>query len=366
MFRVLIADDEKMVLVSTENSFAFAKYNMRAAEKTCDSFEALQLLQSSRFDAAFLDIRMPGLSGIDIIRSCRNENINTEFIVVSGYSDYSYMKDAIQLGAFDYCLKPVQSKETDVILERLFEKLYKNRLGQDPDLLIKLFSIKDIRPSLEYLRISPKENNLTVFAVDAPCVKDILSVNPFPEDYAGFILSETRALFIYAIPPSDISTVTQSYLAVSGCRLAVGNTAVNSGQFLKLIEQLTIDLLLTSEAEPLINTVIGNSDDVFLQLLDEVRSQFTEEISLQKLAEKYNLSYSYCSELFKSVTGFNFSKYIAKLRMTTASELLLTTSNSVSQISYSVGYQNYHHFVGMFKTYFGVTPTEYRQKRTKT
>ena len=111
MYQILLADDEKMALLSSERTLPFADYHMRAAARVSDSYEALRLLENGCFDAAFLDIRMPGLSGLEIIRSCIEKPLCPAFVVLSGYSDFAYMKQAIQLGAFDYCLKPLQSTE---------------------------------------------------------------------------------------------------------------------------------------------------------------------------------------------------------------------------------------------------------------
>ena len=113
----------------------------------------------------------------------------------------------------------------------------------------------------------------------------------------------------------------------------------------------------------MIRTVAIASNDAFQRLLEEVRRSYTEELSLQALAQKYSLNYSYCSELFKAATGFTFSKYLIHLRMNAAAGQLLSTSRPVTDIAYAVGYRNYHHFTGMFKAFFGVTPTEFRQKK---
>ena len=119
MYRILLADDEKMALLSTNRSLPFAQWNMAVSASLCDPYEALSLLENGYYDAAFLDIRMPGLSGLDIIKKRKAAPFCPECIVVSGYSDFSYLKQAIQLGAFDYCLKPIQNGEASALLERL-------------------------------------------------------------------------------------------------------------------------------------------------------------------------------------------------------------------------------------------------------
>lgn len=363
MFRILIADDEKMVLLSTEKTYPFAKYHMEIVSRTCDSYEALSLLQEFFFDAALIDIRMPGLTGIDIIKSCREKDISTEFIVVSGYSDFEYMKQAIQLGAFDYCLKPVQRREADILSERLCHILLKNRLGQDAARMEKMLSTKDIRPTLHYLGFPEDIHNVTLLYLSVFSLFDIFPLLTFTGRQYAFLLSETNAALLFSVSAAEAETIIQACLRLPGCRLAAGTTDTAAGQLSRLNEQVRTDLLLTTAEHPFIRSVLPDSNDTFQLLLNDVRLHYTEDLSLQFLAQKYNFSYSYCSELFKSVTGYNFSKYITNLRMNAAARQLLQTADSTSEISYRNGYRNYHHFVKMFKSYFKETPTQYRQKR---
>lgn len=373
MFRILLADDEKMVLLSTEKTFPFSKYGMRVAAKTTDSIQALQLLEESFFDAALVDIRMPGLSGIDLIQECRHKKIATEFIVVSGYSDFAYMKQAIQLGAFDYCLKPVQRQEADELSRRLSDLLFKKRMEQDSARLAKMLSHKDILPDLVRLGFSRPIHELTVLHIFLPSAREIISLfseqnmvsSLFLYSYF-FLLSETNVLLLASVSEGNEKDLLDVVLSLSGCRLAIGSTDSSSGQLGKLVTQLSTDLLLTTQDSPLIRTRISDENDSFRQLLEEVRLHYDRDLSLQALARKYNFSYSYCSELFKSSTGYNFSKYITRLRMNAAAGRLLETNDSTADIGYRVGYRNYHHFIKVFKEYFGQTPSQFRQKKGDT
>ena len=360
MYQILLADDEKMALLSSERTLPFADYHMRAAACVSDSYEALRLLETGCFDAAFLDIRMPGLSGLEIIRSCIEKPLCPAFVVLSGYSDFAYMKQAIQLGAFDYCLKPLQSTEAAALLARLEPQLYQNRLQNGPLLLARLSDPETQEETLARCGLAGTGGPLTVAAAALPSCRDLLSLPD--SSFFPLFLEEQKALLLSAANPSAVSEELDRLLAIPGCRLAVGNFDPASGRLGRLIEQLQTDLLLTSEETPLIQTVAAAPNDAFQRLLEEVRQEYTKDLSLQVLAKKYSLSYSYCSELFKTATGFTFSKYLTQLRMNAAASLLLTTSRPVADISYEVGYHNYPHFAGMFKSFFGLTPTEFRQK----
>ena len=99
----------------------------------------------------------------------------------------------------------------------------------------------------------------------------------------------------------------------------------------------------------------------FLSLVDFVNKNYYKDLSLQHLSNEYNINYTYCSELFKKVTGYNFSHYITNIRLRKACEMILETEMSITDISYKVGYNDYHYFAKVFKKNMNMTPSQYRE-----
>jgi AraC-like DNA-binding protein len=93
-----------------------------------------------------------------------------------------------------------------------------------------------------------------------------------------------------------------------------------------------------------------------------MRARLERTISAKELASVVNLSTSHLSHLFKSETGLSPGKYLRRLRMEKAGELLETTLFSVKQIMASVGYNNKSNFSRHFKRHFGPTPSKYRKR----
>ena len=119
MYRILIADDEPMALYSTAHAFPWADWGFDPPVLMTEAPAALDKLRAERFDAAIVDIRMPQMTGIDLIRLSGEAGLQTVFIVLSGYSDFSYVQTALRLSAFDYCLKPILPDAAQAALERL-------------------------------------------------------------------------------------------------------------------------------------------------------------------------------------------------------------------------------------------------------
>lgn len=90
------------------------------------------------------------------------------------------------------------------------------------------------------------------------------------------------------------------------------------------------------------------------------------DISLDDISRRINISSYYFSKLFKEETGVNFIEYLTDLRMEKSKELLASPNMSIKDICVSVGYQDPNYFSRIFKKINGVTPSEYREQITVT
>jgi YesN/AraC family two-component response regulator len=103
----------------------------------------------------------------------------------------------------------------------------------------------------------------------------------------------------------------------------------------------------------------NNFNGNFIALLEYVNKNYDKELSLGDLADKFFLNMSYCSELFKKVTGYTFSDYVTKLRMETAVELMQSGKYTASIVCDMTGYNDYYYFSKIFKRFHGVTPSKF-------
>lgn len=100
--------------------------------------------------------------------------------------------------------------------------------------------------------------------------------------------------------------------------------------------------------------------DWIKQTIDYMELHAAEGITVQDTAEAAGINRTYFSGMFTKHVGISPSGYITRIRMTKASEMLRTTSASVTEIAYSLGYTNLYAFTRAYKNYYGVSPTEYR------
>ena len=92
-----------------------------------------------------------------------------------------------------------------------------------------------------------------------------------------------------------------------------------------------------------------------------INNNFSEDISLTSVAERFFISPCYLSRTFKRVTGSSFAEYVNGVRIKEASRLLLKTDKSISDIAISVGFKSTTHFGRAFKALVGISPLSYRK-----
>lgn len=128
------------------------------------------------------------------------------------------------------------------------------------------------------------------------------------------------------------------------------------------LEQLESILEQTlSTACHLIQTRKDQRDPMTSFVLDYLESHYHEDITLDLVAEKLDISGGYLSTYFKEKTGKNFIDYVHEVRINKAKELLLRSDMLIQEAASQVGYNNLNSFNRMFKKYTGSTPSEFRK-----
>ncbi len=118
MYKAIIIDDEPWTILDIEQTFALKEMGFEIIGSFRSPLKALPAIMSKKPDLIITDIRMPGMTGLELIQKVRAQHLNCEFIIVSGYNDFAYAKEAIAYGVTGYCLKPLDPAETAACLER--------------------------------------------------------------------------------------------------------------------------------------------------------------------------------------------------------------------------------------------------------
>lgn len=115
---MFVADDELWIRERIITSIDWGKIGVTVIGSAADGEEALTLCRELKPDIILTDIRMPGINGLDFIKTLHDEKNNTKIIIISGYSDFNYARQAIKIGVVDYILKPVENAELINIVKK--------------------------------------------------------------------------------------------------------------------------------------------------------------------------------------------------------------------------------------------------------
>jgi len=108
---LLIADDEATIRNGLSTVVPWEQFGITIVGTAEDGREAYEIIKSCNPDIVITDIRMPGMDGLQLMERVKNEKLQTNFIILSGYGDFKYAQKAIQLGAKNYFLKPIKIDE---------------------------------------------------------------------------------------------------------------------------------------------------------------------------------------------------------------------------------------------------------------
>jgi len=333
VIKVAVIDDEYIVLEGMKAVLRRCQVEHELIGTAANSMDAMTLLRNHTCDVAFIDICLSGCSGLDMMEQLRNEGITTDFVVISGYTEFDYAQRAIRLGVFDYIDKPITIEKVRRVMESLEKRLENSR--KIPNLF------NEIIDSIQNRR-----------------------VDEFKEKTQEFLYKSE----IYDMSQEKIRSVYEWLCMIEK---VIGETFNNVN--VKAILPSWSEIESIREYDILICTIQNSLNQMCLLFPNRERQQhrtisqieaylkehLSEEISLCDVSEEFHLSPGYISVLFKKETGSTLVKQLNNLRVERA-KILLSQGEKVGITARQVGFSNYRYFIDIFKRQVGLTPNEYR------
>lgn len=425
MFKVMVVDDEMIVRKGIMTSIDWSAHDIAITAEARNGQEALDRLRRHPVDLILTDIRMPVMSGIELAKAVRSEYPEIELVLLSGYEDFQYAKEAMSIGIRHYLLKPViaeklvatladiRDAERDKRLAKLGE-LSKNKLFNENLPLIKtklmhslLDRKSDIREAAgkaEALGISlagPMYQMIVAEADDDPHAADRLSqkekealafafLNVTEETlaarFAGFVSfggEAGRLIGLIGLHPETPASAVRAacerirsnllrYLKLS-VSIGIGSPV---GRLLDIVrsydEAASAVRRKTFEGKGKIFALdggleeeTGRSGKMVKEVIRYVSGHFDKPIGLTEAAEHVSVTPAYLSKVFKEETGITFIKWLNRLRVEEAKRLLDDTWLKTYEIAEKVGFQDYKYFSLIFKTIAGCSPRDYRHRESR-
>lgn len=400
---IIIADDENLARKSLSMFITREFPNLVIVGEACDGIELKQLLETRTPDIAIIDVQMPGLSGLEVMQLVKSQGNRTHFIVNTAYSEFEYVKQALDLKADGYLLKPMKRQDMVASVARICELVRQERDEEqrreelsrimetvEPTLASQIvmsvcadncdqasfasyLRLKHIRfvagVVMQYVPVHGKiRANLR--ELQARMEEDLV-------DVAHYLLSATSdAIILILLLTEEIAGDRREawFHEMEGIFYeeicAILDQAIVMGTGCIVEEFREMNLSYHSCNEQIRGELTGSPEE---PLPDErtsgyaeaARSYFerhyTEDISLTDCADSLRISPYYLSHTFKAVTGMTCLEYLTQIRMERAMELCRDIAVPLKDIGQRCGYNNISYFYKVFKQYTGTTIGKYRK-----
>ena len=525
MLKVMFVDDEPYIVEGLKVLIDWEKENFEIVKVAENGEEALKYLRENEVNLVIADIRMPVMTGIELLERVKSEGVSDAyFVILSGYNDFQYAKDAMRLGCLDYLLKPIKKDELLEILRRISdidkenseleahhketETAYLQRhmialiVGRydevNIDYIQKNMRISDgVRyviielPEIDELdttdgstmnsRRELNEAAKQILGDDSNHIIYDVSLNHSTYD-TGFIycdyMADDRGIddmeFLTRLQSrleaslkkkvrvlsgkkvSDITQISKSYSSacilksqevfhearpivtyeremsinprkatlfkkslddlvkaieqsdeteISRCvnafyddisKAGLGDSvSLNMNYLLFQLIHIATELDDELDQEEILHRISESSFDegikrgssihmynfaceyaqylnqlrkdvsggILKDVENEIKANYSENLSLKKLSEKYFINCSYLGALFTKKYGISFKDYLTDYRINEAAKMLINTQDRIVDISAAVGYKNSDYFIRRFIEIKGMTPSQYRRQK---
>ena len=139
MISIYIADDEVWITLGLQKLLQKTKYDVWVVGTANNGLTAKEEIAEFQPQILFADIRMPGMSGLDLLTKIHEVSPGTKVVIISGYAEFSYALEAVQKHAFDYLLKPIKVEDLERVLANYLKESKEMESKEDipsPDRMI--------------------------------------------------------------------------------------------------------------------------------------------------------------------------------------------------------------------------------------
>ena len=367
--RILIAEDEQRTRQGLVRVLQSLRDEYEIVAQASNGKAALEMILEQKPDVVFIDIKMPFMDGLELSRLVKKALPQTKIIILSGYNEFDYAKEAIKIGISDYLLKPVTSANLIDALKKVAETIREER--EKSKLLERYF--------VSYEKYTEFLDKTDYSGVDRKLIEDFLKLGSldecrlFIEEYFAAVGENNyKSLLLRQYMVMDIFYCVQEFLK---------GINVNTDE----IPPERKDIKLIPKAITNVETTLMYLTDLFIFALtmrdrasndrygtlirdakDYIAQNYSNsDFSLNMIATHIGVSPSYFSSIFKQETGQSFVEYLTKSRIDKACGLLKCTTLRTAEIGERVGYNDPHYFSSTFKKITGQSPKEFKAKEVK-
>lgn len=409
--RIIVADDEYFARRAIVKMIRELSPEAEICLEAEAGREIMDFLEKNPADVIFTDIRMLDGDGLEVSEFVQRNYPDVSVVIISGYADFEYASAAIRYGVEDYLTKPVQKEKLLETLDRIRRKrkARKRMVEEKVESRMELESIRYMNPEEVFAEVKVAESLIGTIREREIDDKDSWQMVSFQilerlTNWSRERLEEQKEYFrqhlermklweyyfypkeeflILAAPgqknsgggylPAAVEKMLAALERDRRLHFTAGISAVHQGldaQTLAEAYRECCGAVNRRHLEPGRRVFLWEQDnsepqeELVNRILAYVDENYQYEISLTQMAnEVFFMNASYLSRVFKAGTGKNFSRYLIEYRMQRAARLLADRSLRISDVAQAVGYNDASYFIRTFKSFYRMTPEQYRAEQ---
>lgn len=395
MWKVLIADDEPKIRQGLKRVLEEMELSITVCAEARNGVDALKKATEFHPDFFLVDICMPKLSGIQFLEELRKSNKDCPVIVISGFNEFSYAKQAIKLGVSEYLLKPIATSELRSAVLKVIEEirqkqksekfveLVKQQVVQNKDYLRDVFfndwmegklSKSEWKEQAEFLEMHFPEKMVLILAsvqsgydkkIDKGTVTEEIYKITF-ENIFRKLMEPYHTIGVFASRYEDVAVIMEE---IPGdpekfCENLQNQTEEKAGgRCIAIMRECTFETLpdLCRQIRKEVQKMLECRPIVQAARKYIYANYQDRNLDLGQVARAVGCNSSYISRIMKQELGISFKDFLTRLRISQAVRLMGDRELSINQIAEKVGYSNQHYFSAAFKNCQGMSPSEFRK-----
>lgn len=269
MLRLLLVDDEQPILDGLKQLIDWERTGVSEIRTAANGQEALDMADSFRPNIVITDIRMPFMDGLQLIKSFRDKLPETKCIILCGYQDFEYARDAIKYGAVRYLVKPVDEDELREIILDLKDSISKTKKERE--------RFEELNRKL--LESTPYLRNKLLYSIMTGETKDTAEVE---KQLAGFGIGRFPDKFICAVIEFELIEANEGFNSenIELIRFAIANISDEliysraAGLVFYMLEKQITVILDMSACQP------GTADDLLRGVIHQVARNLNVTVTI--------------------------------------------------------------------------------------
>ncbi len=347
LYRLYIVDDEPSVIEGLSLLMDWQSAGFTICGSSDNGDKAWEDIRRYRPHVVITDIRMPSMDGLSLIERARGVGCDVRFVILSGYGTFDYAQKALHSKVKHFLLKPLNHQEIEEVFEELRMELdaTSHKDGLYGGAATEETVCQEVVRALELLDTLALRNTVDLI---------------YPQEYSELDQRFSPHCCCFKLRGQIDKVLSETFSLLEARGIAADNFLAKIEPEWYPSKQLLTDFLLEAIAQLSAERKKEARPHLY-EVRDYILAHLAEDITVKSLSELFFLDSNYLGNAFQKQFERSIKDFINYQRIQNALELMERTGQTVYEIAFACGYNNYNHFYKMFERFTGVTPSQFKR-----